>query len=139
MGANAAFFLRRSRRVSERFRCTYWVNELSSIRLMNSRSLRRLESRGLGVSQSWFGAAFGESPVSAVGPNQQEFDATAANPIADGGDLFASPQLAKLRQVKEPGRWLMRPGEGHAAGRRCSIIHSIMTHSSRVPDAATYC
>ena len=47
--------------------------------------------------------------MSAVGPYQQEFDATAADAVANGGDLFASPQSAKLRKLKEPGWRLMRP------------------------------
>jgi hypothetical protein len=41
--------------------------------------------------------------MSAVGPYQQEFDATAADAVANGGDLFASPQSAELRELKEPG------------------------------------
>jgi hypothetical protein len=41
--------------------------------------------------------------MSAVGSNQQEFDATGSNPVANGGDLVASTEFAKLRQAKEFG------------------------------------
>jgi hypothetical protein len=75
---------------------------------MNSRLFESFEGSGLSVCQTRLGAALGESPMSAVGPNQQEFDAAGADPVADGGDLFAFPQFAKLRQWKELGWRLMR-------------------------------
>jgi hypothetical protein len=77
---------------------------------MNTRLFKSLKGSGLGVREPRFGAALGESPMSAVGSNQQEFDATAAHAVANGGDLFASAQPAKLRQAKELGWWLIRPG-----------------------------
>jgi hypothetical protein len=68
---------------------------------MNSRLFESLEGSRLGVCQPRFGASLRESPMSAAGPNQQEFDATAADPVANCGDLFASTESAKLRQAKE--------------------------------------
>jgi hypothetical protein len=35
--------------------------------------------------------------MSAVGPNQQELDATVADPVTNGRDLLASAQFAKVR------------------------------------------
>jgi hypothetical protein len=63
---------------------------------MNSRLFEGFEGGGLGVGQARFSVALGESPMSAVGSNQQELDATLVDPVANGSDLFASPQLAKL-------------------------------------------
>src|SRR5208337_3683796 len=70
---------------------------------VNARLFERLKSRDLGVCQPLFEAALGEGPASAAGPNQQEFDATAADPVAHGSHLLASPQFAKLRRTKESG------------------------------------
>ena len=68
---------------------------------MNSGLFESLEGSGLSVRQSGFGAALGEGPMSAAGSDQQEFDATAADPITNRGHLFASPQPAELGQAKE--------------------------------------
>jgi hypothetical protein len=75
---------------------------------MNSGLFEGLEGCGLGEGQAWFGATFGESPASAAGLNQQELDAPAPDPVADGGDLFAFPQFSKTRQAERLGRW---PGD----------------------------
>jgi hypothetical protein len=77
---------------------------------MNSGLFESFEGSRLSVGQPRFGAAFGESPASAAGLDQQEFDATASDPIANRGHLFASLESAKLRQSKELGGWLIRPG-----------------------------
>ncbi len=68
---------------------------------MNARLFDGLESRDLGVRQRRFEAAFGEGPASAAGSDQQEFDATAADPIADGSYLFTSPQVATSYRTEE--------------------------------------
>jgi hypothetical protein len=62
---------------------------------MNSSFLERLKCRSLGVGQSRFGAALGESPApAAASPNQQELDLTTTHPIANRGHLFAFTQFA---------------------------------------------
>src|ERR1700683_4972670 len=69
---------------------------------MNSGFFEGLEGGGLGVGQSGFGAAFGESPAAAsAGLDQQEFDAGVADAIADGGYLVGSAQTAKLSEADE--------------------------------------
>jgi len=80
---------------------------------MNSRLFESLEGSRLGVCQPRFGFAFGESPMTAIGSNQQELDPRTTKPVANCGDLFASTESAKLRQAKEfYGRPMrLRPGQ----------------------------
>ena len=68
---------------------------------VNSGLFESLEGSGLGVRQPRFDAAFGEGPASLAGLDQQEFEATAADPIANGSHLFACAQLAKLRRPNQ--------------------------------------
>jgi hypothetical protein len=63
---------------------------------MNPRFFERLEGRGLGVRQPRLDASLGKSPASAASLNQQEFNASAANAVADSSHLFTATQLAKL-------------------------------------------
>ena len=67
---------------------------------VNSCFFERFERSGLGVGQSRFGFAFGESPVTAVGSNQEEFNFSATNAIANRRHLFALPQPPQMRQPK---------------------------------------
>ena len=65
---------------------------------MNSGFFESLEGSSLGVGQSRFSAAFGESPASiATRPHQEKFDLSAADAVADSGYLLPTPQAAKLR------------------------------------------
>lgn len=64
---------------------------------MDSGLFEGLQGCGLGVGQARLRATLGERPASAAGLDQQEFDAPGGDPIADGGNLFASTQFAKMR------------------------------------------
>jgi hypothetical protein len=57
---------------------------------MNASFFKSLQGRGLGVSKTGFSTAFGKNPASAASLNQQKFNATLANAIADRGDLLPS-------------------------------------------------
>jgi hypothetical protein len=93
---------------------------------MNPRFLESFKRRRLGVSQPRFRAALGKSPAPApAGPNQQEFDSTVVNPIANRGHLLALAQSAKLRQSNKPLRSSIPPGNE--------------AHHIRVPDAPAPC
>jgi hypothetical protein len=70
---------------------------------VNSRLLESFEGSGLGVRQSRFDATFGEGPASVARLNQQEFDTTIADPVADSGYLFASVPPAQVRRPKRLG------------------------------------
>jgi len=80
---------------------------------MNSRLFESLEGSRLGVGQPRFRVALGESPMTAIGPNQQKLDPDTAKPVANCSDLIASAEPAKLRQAKELNRKQMRlrPGQ----------------------------
>ena len=64
---------------------------------VDARLFESFQRRCLGMSQPRLGAALGESPASAAGLYQQEFNAADANPVADCSDLLASPQLVEVR------------------------------------------
>ena len=68
---------------------------------MNSGFFKGLEGSRLSVSQTWLDATLGKSPASAPGPNQQEFDAAAADAIANSSDLFASIPFAWFGRRKK--------------------------------------
>jgi hypothetical protein len=68
---------------------------------MNSGLLERFEGCRLGVRQPRFSFALRKRPMTAVGPNQEELNAVCADSVANSGDLFATTELAKLRQSKE--------------------------------------
>jgi len=53
------------------------------------------------VRQPRFSFALRKRPMTAVGPNQEELNAVCADSVANSGDLFATTELAKLRQSKE--------------------------------------
>jgi hypothetical protein len=57
---------------------------------MNASFFKRLQSRGLSARKAGLNAAFGENPTSAASLNQQKFDATFPDAIADRGDLLPS-------------------------------------------------
>jgi hypothetical protein len=71
---------------------------------MNSRLFEGFQGGGLRVREARFDAALGEGPSSIPRLHQQEFDSTAADPVADGGNLFRAPQFAKFRSTEELGR-----------------------------------
>jgi len=101
---------------------------------VNSGLFKGFERSRLGVGQSRFSFALGKRPVSAVGPNQQELNAVCADPVANSGDLFATTELAKLRQSKEFRCRPIRPGPPVGGQMRFGVIRSISTHSRRVHD-----
>jgi hypothetical protein len=71
---------------------------------MNSRLFESFEGSDLCVGQPCFDAAFGESPTSgAARLNQQEFDTTIADPVANSGYLFASLPPAQVPRPKTLG------------------------------------
>ena len=102
---------------------------------MNSRLFESLEGSRLSVCQPRFGVALGESPMTAIGPNQQELDPGAAKPVANCGDLFASTESAKLRQAKEFYKRSMRLRPGQTSH---SVTRNASAHSSRVHDAVRF-
>jgi hypothetical protein len=63
---------------------------------MHSCLFESLQGSGLRVAQPRFDTAFGESPAPAPGLNEQELDATAVEPVANGSDLFAFSEAAKV-------------------------------------------
>jgi hypothetical protein len=71
---------------------------------MNASLFESLESGGLGVGEAAFDPSLGENPASAAGLDQQEFNATSAHAVTDGGDLLAFFQkpLRKLLRKFPP-------------------------------------
>jgi len=64
---------------------------------MNPSLLEGFDGGGLGMAESWLGAAFGECPAFALaGLDQQELDSAVADPVANRSDFFALATLAKL-------------------------------------------
>jgi hypothetical protein len=64
--------------------------------------LECFKGRGVGVGHPRFGVAFGKGPASATArPDQQEFNALPAHPVANGGDLFAFAQFAEVREANK--------------------------------------
>ena len=57
---------------------------------MNSGFFKGLEGSRLSVRQTCLDPAFGESPASAPGLNQEEFDVASADAVANSSDLFPS-------------------------------------------------
>jgi|SRR5580700_1157587 hypothetical protein len=105
---------------------------------MNPRLFESFEGSRLGVGQSWFGAALRESPMTAAGPYEQEFDAAAADPVTNRGHLFASPQLAELRKAKELSGTSM--GVGPVRDQTWfSGFRDTSTHNCRVHDLVRVC
>jgi hypothetical protein len=103
---------------------------------VNSGLFESFEGSRLGVRQPRFSFAFGKRPVPAVGPNQQELNAVCADPVTNSGDLFATTELAKLRQSKEFRGRPIRPGPPIGGQMRFDVIPSISAHKSRVHDAS---
>ena len=69
---------------------------------MNPGFFERLEGGSLGVGQPRFSVALGESPAStAASPYEQEFNLGTMNAVADGSDLMASAQSAKMGETNE--------------------------------------
>ena len=103
---------------------------------MNPGLFESFEGSRLGVGQSWFGAALRESPMTAAGPYEQEFDAAAADPVTNRGHLFASPQPAELREAKElNGRPI---SAGPVRDQTWFSTFRASTHNCRVPDLARF-
>jgi hypothetical protein len=102
---------------------------------VSSGLLESFEGCRLGVRQPRFSFALGKRPMSAIGANQQELNAVAADPVAYSGDLFATAELAKLRQPKKFRRRPIRSGPPIGGQMRIDVIPSISTHTSRVHDA----
>src|SRR2546426_866266 len=69
---------------------------------LDSSPLINFQGRRLSGRQPPVNAALRKGPASAAGLNQQELNATAANPIAHCGDLLTFPQPANLRYSKDP-------------------------------------
>lgn len=63
---------------------------------MNPGFLESLERGGLRVGEACFRTALGKNPASTTRLHQQKLNRVIAYPITDGGDLLASPKLAKL-------------------------------------------
>jgi len=63
---------------------------------MNACLLESLKGGGLCVGQPRLGAALGEGPAATTSLNQQELDATAANPVTNRSHLFTSTQPTKV-------------------------------------------
>lgn len=64
---------------------------------VHARFFGGFQCRRLGVGESRFRAALGKGPTPAApGLDQKEFDVTAAHPVANRRNLFASAQLSKL-------------------------------------------
>src|SRR5580692_12288638 len=89
---------------------------------VGSSLLESFEGCRLGVRQPRFSFALRKRPVSAVGPNQQDLNAFCADPVANSGDLFATAELAKLRQSKKFRCRPRRPGPPVGGQMRFDVI-----------------
>src|SRR5580704_3654730 len=97
---------------------------------MNAGFLEGFERGSLCVGQPGFDAALGKRPAATAGAHQQKFDAMLAEPVADGGDLLRSAQLAQVFEANE-GRWRLGRAACLDAEARVSEVHEV-----RVPERA---
>jgi hypothetical protein len=106
---------------------------------MNPSFFESFQGRCLGMCKPGFHTAFGKNPATFARLNQQEFDATAAHPVANRGHLFAFPKFAQVRQPNELGRRLILPNLRPSDGQpRFVIVSNCSSHSSRVHDAIRF-
>src|ERR1700733_14704017 len=99
---------------------------------MNSGLFKGLKGGGLRVRQPRFGLTFRKSPMTIVGSNQQQFDFSATNAVADGGHLIAFTQPPQLRQLE-----IFDFRHMGAQYDRYSVTCAD-SHSSRVHDAVLF-